>query len=179
MRTDVRQVDMGLGLTRALSVAAGNSTAGSFTTKVPTITKPSGAGIFDLKAMKETVARYLSLIFFGQGTANQTFNCRLTGWQPVGELDPYFTLWMPRTLVEFACTLGAATGVAGAQLVVADKIVDGLSLTTGNNNVDVEFISPADDTVAHALVDLKGSHLIEITFDMVNATSGNALFSIL
>lgn len=184
MHTDVRSVDMGLGLTRAFSVLLGNAADASFTVEVPTITKPTGTGVFDMKAMKEIVARYLDLQFFGQGNDDQTFNIRITGFKPVkGQvpLDPteYTTLWMPRTLAEFVCTLGTAVGVNGTQVTATDKMVDKLVVTTGNSNVDVEIISPDDNTEAHALIDLKGCHLIKFSVDMVSATNGNALFAIL
>lgn len=180
MHSNVHAVDLGLGLTRALSVANGNSADAAFPSRIPTLTKPVGVGVFDVRRMGQEVPQFLKAIFFGRSASNQTFTARVIGWMPLSDKDGGDTLWIPQTLVEVLCTLGMQAAVLSGQTAVADLFVDTIGTpVTGNDGVDVNRISPADDTVAHMLVDLKGSNLYEFLFKQGTASQMNALHGVL
>jgi hypothetical protein len=173
-RQDVRTIDFGLGLTRA---HATSPTTSSFPSRVPTTTKPTGAGVFDFRGQRPETPRHVLLIPFGTGNADTVFVLRLIGWRPCGDGRAGTDLWVPTTLAELTCTLGTATGAAGGQVAATEKFADTIAVVVGNANVDVSVSSPADNTAGHALVDLKGSWLVEFVIDVTDATAGNALFA--
>ena len=163
--------------------AAGNATATSFLSTIPTTTKPTigdrstSGGVIQIGSDTEVIPNNLLIVPFGVGNDTNTFVMRILGWRATkkGSLG---VLWIPILLGEFTCTLTTATGVAGAYLVVADKFCDTIAVvgTSGNANVDYVITSPTGDLVAHLTIDLKGCRLVEFQFDMTGATSGNALY---
>lgn len=157
-----------------------SSTASSFAAKIPTLTEPSGAGVFNLGKDGALARNGLMALGYGTGADNATFDVKIIGWRSVGlgtEL-----IWIPTVLAGITCTLSAITGVAGGALVAADRVVDTMTLMTalGTANVSVELVSPANDLdPAHAVVDLKGSGKIEVHFDLTGATAANLLLAFL
>lgn len=159
-----------------------NATDTSFPSKVPTATKPSGTGASASAAsVAETKgASNLRVVPFGAGSDTNTFSLRVIGWKFVGTPGSD-ELWVPTVLAEYSCALTTAVGVAAKAVLDTERFCDTLTLTAnmGNDGVDTTKFSPGGDLVAHFLVDLKGSDLFELTFDMTGATSGNALTQLL
>lgn len=155
---------------------AANATTSSFPSKVPTLTEPTGDGVINLCESGGTiVTNQLQIIPIGTTTANTVFYLKVIGWKTIKEND--VEQWIPTTLCQITCTLGAMVGVAASPVLDTQKFCDTLAVTIGNVGVDVEVVSPADDTIAHAIVDMKGSRKAEILIDRVDAASANALYS--
>lgn len=145
---------------------ATNATDTSFASKVPTTTEPTNDGVVDLAGQGEAPT-WLMLIPYGTGDADDAFDMRLLGWRKVA------TLWVPTILLQFTATLGTAVGVAGAAVVATEMFADTVSdPATGMGSVgaNCQPSSPANNTVAHYLVDTRGCPKVEFCFD---ATTGN------
>lgn len=153
-----------------VKVRADNSTDASYPSKLPTLTQPSGAGVINPPRTGEYSRGVMQIIPYGTDAADEVFGVRVIGWrQTAGEL------YIPIKLAELTCTLGTAVGVATADVDENQLFADTIAVAFGNDGVDVENLSPADNTVASAIVDTKGCPYIEILFDMDSAASGNAL----
>lgn len=171
------------GFRKARSV---NQTSASFVSKVPTGTEPkgdagtaTGASVTGL-ATDGAVSQNGALVMpYAIGADNVTFSMRVFGWRLIGS-DPTTLLWMPCLLVELACTASAFVGVATRLVLNTERFADTIALTTGNDDVSVDIVSPTGDVAGHALIDLKGSQKLEFTFSTGgSATSCNALFTLL
>lgn len=152
-----------------------NDTSSSFTSRIPTITKPTTNILNQNTPIIENV---LMLAFFGAGTENTTFDARVIGWNAMAFVKTDGSpgeLWIPTPLAQFSCTLSATVGVAGAPVTATDKFVDTITAASFNPTGGSEIVSPTGDLIAHAVLDAKGCDLVQIDFDMTGATSGNAL----
>lgn len=171
-----------------------NQTSASYVSKLPTATEPTGdAGTATGSSVIELVAPGLSpgsgsqvpnvmlASFFGEGANNSTFSARLVGWRPTGEENRETMLWIPVTVVAFTLTLSSTpVGVSGKVIDSNQLFADTIALVDGNDDVSVDIVSPEDDTIAHAVIDLKGFRKVEWTFATGgSATSCNALYSLL
>ena len=166
-------------------IQTANSTSAAFTaftSIIPTTTKPSGTGVFDLlsETVSENVGRripaYIQIQPFGVGTDTTTFVIRVIGWSRTIDSTPTTEVWVPTHLADLTCTLSVPTANAltnGVSNVFCDTIAE----TKGGD--DVYSISPAIDTPASVKLGLRGSELIQFDFDMTGATSGNALWRLL
>jgi hypothetical protein len=145
-------------LRRALTT---NSTAVSFQTLIPTVTEPSGAGIFDLfsaangDGFEPFVPRYLDVIPFGTDGNNDLHNMRVWGWSQVG----VSALYIPVLLAEVAFTLG---NISGAAIGTNHFMADTITLTYGDSNAPI--ITNAADLPAHFLIHMRGSRYIQFDF---------------
>lgn len=161
------------GLTRALAT---NSTAANFASLVPVTTLTiSGSvnGVYDLRPQPPD---NILLILFGTLTAGQTGNMRLWGWRQTGN-----GVWVQTLLAELLGTATAAANkpvAATADLAATDVICDTLSLVQGATaNVSCEVVSPGGSSLtAHAVVDLKGSQVIQFDPKKGTGTDVNALW---
>lgn len=169
-----------------------NATDASVPARTPTLTEPSGlgdsaaqataSGVIDLRnggAAGSPVQNRARITPYGAGSDTNTFTMRVIGWSRVtfragdATTEPKY-LWVPRTLAEFTCTLSTPVGVAGGAAINTDRFCDTIVRTIGADTSS-EVISPANDTVAHVTVDLKGCAKLEITFGTgSSATSCNA-----
>lgn len=177
-----------------------NATDSSLPTRVSTLTRPSGAGnaaaqttssIHDLRGDPfGSVSQNSALIVpYATASDNNTFAMRILGWRAVGNPAPSTPqpdqpLWVPVVLAEVTCTCtGAQPGVAGGIIGTAELFADTIALvgTTGNANVSIEIVSPADDaSIAHIVVDMKGFSMLELVFGTGGvATSCNALLAMM
>lgn len=159
-----------------------NSTDSGFPSRVPTMTAPSGTGVINLCTSDGMLAQNgMVLLLYGLGADNDTMSCRVIGWRSVGENDVTTGLWIPVILCEFAAVLSGATGVAGATILNTERFADTITLTTGNDDVSVDIVSPTGDVIAHAMMDLKGFQKVELTFKLGGTppTSMNALVALL
>jgi len=132
-----------------------------------------------------TAQNKVIIVPFGVGSDTQTFKMRLIGWRIAYERDSEenirTAIWIPVTLAEFTATLGTSPGLAGTVEGSAQLFADTIALdgTSGNDDIDISITSPADNTIAHVVVDVKGFEKLEITFDTnSSATSCNALVAL-
>jgi hypothetical protein len=178
-----------------------NSTATAFATLIPTVTEPvsvrSGevaSGIFDLVPGGRGLVQDTVLVgFFGAGADNATFDARLWGWDRIGS-DPATTLWVPRILASFTCTLSTMVGIAGAKIINTDRFADTLVVNAvapqpffpGVNATpaaefggSIKVFSPANNFMAWAEVPLMGCEKLQFDFDSTGSTDSNAVFRLL
>ena len=167
---------------RALTTS---STATSFATLISTVTEPTGDGIWSF--LKVPWGIHLS--FFGAGADDTTFDARIVGWDSIGT-DPQLTLWVPRIIASFSCTLSTQIGIASAKLINTDRFADTLTMNTtapqakftdtdsvgAATRGTIPIFSPANNVIAWAVVPLFGFNKIQFDFDMTGATNGNAVF---
>ncbi len=152
---------------------ATSSTDTSFPSRVATTTRPSSDGVFETRSFGEFTRGTLVLAPFGAGSDNTTFDMRVIAWRPTSPNG----LWVPTIVCQVSCTLSAAVGVAASDVLNTDRFADTITLGIGNAGIDCQVFSPANDTAGHVTLDAKGATLIEVTFDMTGATSGNALYT--
>jgi hypothetical protein len=167
-----------------------NETSTSHRALVPTITEPVSAAtatgtsafVFDA-GWKGAVAQNRVMIFpYGLGSDTNTFNMRIWGWRYLPQTTLLPAMWFPFPLAEFLCAISSGSpGLAGQQVIETEFFADTITVVAGQGNVlSYEIVSPANDTLAHVLVTLKGSSKYEITFDMVTGTtSANALLALI
>lgn len=148
---------------------AANSTSADFTAKIPTSTKPTGTGVFDLcdsqygVGTNGLVPQFLQLIPFGGNSNNETFSLRVWGWSQVVNQT---ALYIPQLLVELAVTFGSIDGTAIAtNMLMADTLVVTYG-ATDEKTLGTTVISPANDVSASALVHLRGCQFIEFDVDL-------------
>lgn len=172
-----------------------NATDNGFPTRVPRTTRPSGVGDNAAQATASAVIdrsqllddflgqNVLRLAFFGAGSNNNTFSARVIAWDNVDEQasqNDEADIWVPTVLCELAVTLSSTpVGLAGTVLNASQLFADTIALTgtTANDDVSIDIVSPANDTIAHVCLDMKGAQLIEVTFTTGgSATSCNALW---
>ena len=142
-----------------------NSTATSFAAKVPTATKPSGTGIFDLldytsiglHPNRQGMSKFLDIIPFGTAANNVTFDMQVWGWSVTNDATP---LWIPQLLLVLNVVCGNITSTAmPTNTFMAD------TLTVAKGDANAPKISPATEYSASVLVHLRGCELIEFEFD--------------
>lgn len=157
---------------------------------VPTLTDVSSAtaqvGIELSQPNGGASQNAVQVLPFGVGADDATFSMRIIGWQKsiglVGKEVLDTELWVPLVLVEVLCTLSTFVGVAGRYVLDTERLVDIITLvgTTGNAGVDVDIVSPGNNTPGRLLVDLLGSSVLEVQFTTGgSATSCNALLGYL
>ena len=159
-----------------------NSADTSFSAKLITATKPSGDAVVDLLdtdlglALGLSAPRYVQILPYGSNTNDTTFSMRLWAWNRTAGLAT--ELWVPQLLVELAVTLDdTLTTADGLDDATYDDnlCADTIAISLGDTESPV--ISPADGlTPASILVHIRAAQLLEWSFDMTGAESGNALF---
>lgn len=182
---------LSMDLRKARSV---NQTSNGYVAKIPTIAEPvgdantaTGASVIDLSATPkgDRSQNFLLIIPYGTGSSNGTFSLRVVGWSRIpGIQTTQPSLWIPINLLELACTLGTPTGVNGSPIVAAELFVDTITVTKGSTlsgeAPSENILSPANDTIGCALVDLKGFQKVELSFTTGgSATDCNALVALL
>jgi len=154
-----------------------NSTDATYPSRVPTLTEPTGNGVVEMAAIAGEMPSHLLMVPYATGPSNATFRSRMIGWRRLLSTTGV-ALWLPVILGEFACTLGTTVGVSGGAISTGERMVDTLTLNVGNANVSVEVVSPANDTIAHAVIDAKGFAKLEFLFEIVASTTDmNALIA--
>lgn len=145
-----------------------NDSSSAFTAPAATTTKPS-TNIIDRGL---TVCENLIQVMpFGTGADNTTFDMRIIGWNAVSN----GTLWVPTLLAGFSCTLSAAVGVAGSDVIATERFADTITAASYNPTSGAEAISPTGDVAGHVVVDVKGADVVQVVYDMTGATNANCL----
>ncbi len=161
---------------------AANATTDSFTNKIPTLTAPTGVGVFDLLdpavglGAEPYIPTRLMLAPFGSDADNEAFDLRLWGWSKIKvSAGPTF-VWVPQLLVQLAVTLG---NIDAAALFASNFMADTIAVTDGASGSDeygASIISTVLDTASTVLVGLRGCERIEFAVDIGTAASGNCLW---
>lgn len=178
------------------SVRAVNSTDASYPTRAPTFTEPTGQGgaaaqttfaIVDFAPKDGAYGQNsVRLEPFGVGADTTTFKMRVLGWKFIrpqnGQTGAGF--WSETTLLEVLCTIstGCPAGLTGGCVLGTSFHADTIALvgTSGNDDVTVSILSPADNTPGHLTLAVEGYQKVEVIFDLnSSATSANAFFTIL
>lgn len=157
--------------TSKLSRVRATSATGSFPSKVPTATQPTGDGVVG-DPIVQGAPQYIQVIPFGDGADDSTFDLRVIGWK-VSDLG----LWVPTILAQAACTLSTAVGVDTYEVTSSQRFADTISLTQVRADVDSKLSSPTGNLVGSFQVETRGSAFIEVTFNLGTATGANALVS--
>jgi hypothetical protein len=151
-----------------------NSTASSFTAKIPTVTEPTHSdanGIYNLYdsglgiGVDGRVPKRLLVIPFGGNSNDETFSMRVWGWsKTIGAAGT--ALWIPQLLAELAVTLGNISATAiEANMLMSDTVVVTYGITD-EKTLGVSIMAPANDVPAAAWIDLRGCEKIEFDFDL-------------
>jgi hypothetical protein len=128
------------------------------------------------------VQNALKIVPFGVGDDGDKFNLRVLGYFKVqaeagsGQDDQ----WTWVNLCEVECVLTSSlVGLAGCVVSDTEKYCDIINFVSGNSNVSLEITTPADNSRAHFLIDVKGASIVELIYavgdDGTAATSANAL----
>jgi hypothetical protein len=157
--------------TSKLSRVRATSATGSFPSKVPTATQPTGAGVVE-DPVVQGAPQYVQIIPFGDGDDDSTFDLRVMGWK-VSDLG----LWVPTILAQAACTLSATVGVDTYEATSSQRFADTIVLTQVRTNVDSKLSNPTGNLIASFQVETRGCAFIEVTFNLGTATGANALVS--
>lgn len=143
---------------------------------------PSGDGVVKIgTAQTQMVPNSLIFKFFGVGANNNAGSVRIWGWEGCvgndGSNSSGPNIWYePTLLAELALTLGQRAGVAGGLIETTDLEVDTITVTVGNDDVDLSMISSTDVRGMYARVDLQGNRVWQAEFDKGTATSLNCLY---
>ncbi len=182
------EMNVSVNLTTCFKKAQTTDSANaSFTSKVPTVTEPTGDGIINCRdggGVEWPV--WLTVVPYGDGADEDAFSIRIIGWRRIGSVGaPGSYLWVPATLCECACTEGTAVGVAGAPVTNSFRFCDTITIVTEptttavtTRNGTVELFSPGDNTVGYFRVKLCGVEKIEFNWDQTtNTPNMNALIA--
>ena len=169
-----------------------NQSSGSFVSKVPTTTEPTGdagnatgTSIIELvppgtQGGGGCVQNLVRIMPYGTGSATNTFSMRIIGWSKLPSSSPPQKpdLWVPVVLAELLCTLSSVTGVAGSDVDNTQLFAGTIAIvgTSGNPGVSLDIVSPANSVIAHVVADMKGFQKLELSFSTgSSATDCNAL----
>jgi hypothetical protein len=171
----------------ALTNAGGNVTTASITFPLPATSSPvgvgvaSGDGVIPLGAGGSLAPNGLQIVPFGAGSSTNTFSMNVYGWREVrGPAVAVGTvnLYVAYVLATFTCTLCTVPGLANTPVNASQLFCGTIALVAGNANISNEVVSPTGNTVAHVIVDVKGSKWVEVRFGTgSSATSCNALYA--
>jgi len=125
----------------------------------------------------------VEFLLYGTGADDSTLACRVIAWAPLqndrgSSITSATQIWIPVVLIEVDAVLSTCVGVAGKAIAETDRFADTITLvgTTANADINVNIVSPANNTPARVYLDLEGAMMLEFSFDMGNATGGNALY---
>lgn len=148
-----------------------NATDNSFTSLACTKTEPTGTGVIATGWANGTSFPNLTLLAFGTGNENTTFDVRIVGWKKVG------ATWIPTILAQGTCTLSKFVGVANGDVVATERFADTLSFS-GYSGVTVQNPG-ADAAPAWATLALAGFAKIQIFVSLgSSATAANLLLQL-
>ncbi len=135
-----------------------------------------------------TIPCAIQVMPYGLGSDNDVFSMRLVGLrriaQPIADGRCQF---VREKIAVLACTISAAVGLAGGQVINTERFADTISITfEATYTADttragtIMLYSPADDTPANAIVPLVGYEAVEIEWDQTTGTpTMNALVTFL
>lgn len=163
-----------------------NYATNGYPTRIPTITKPSGAGVIAMGDGGSICPQWIRFLPLGTGANDTTFLMKVLLWKPT-RLAPGVPLWIPEVLGEWTCTLGTSVGVAGSDLAAAQTFCDTITMTGGPTFVTTGAppivekwfqVSPLADQIGSITVPSLGARLVEAIYSTGGvATDCNALYT--
>lgn len=164
-----------------------NTTASSFATIAPTLTKPTtddSSGV----AILPTNNAVVRMSLFGAGSDDTTFDIKVVGWSRVAvdgaSVDPpanpdKTVEWIPSAMAFLTATLSATTGVASGVIGgTSQRFADTIAEASGGYTFgSINIFSPGDDLPGYVEIPTSGFQMIGVYFDMTGATSGNVLYA--
>lgn len=164
---------------------AANSTDTTFATKVPVVARPSNDGVIDLSQEGDAVPGWVKVFAVGVGANNDAFSVRIYGWSRVIAADATKNIWIPQIIGELAFIMGQKAGLLSTVVPSTELFADTVTIvseptTTAATTRDGKIVtySPANDTLAFAVVPVWGFELIEFNFDnTTNTPTMNVLYS--
>lgn len=158
--------------------------------------RPSGKGdaaanttrsVFSLMGNDEArsggsaVQNCIKVMLYGTDANNETVAARFYVWSLLIELGDMDTaVWIPTLLCEVTGTLSSTiVGVSGGIVNASQMFCDTLAIvgTSGNDDVSIDIVSPANDTPAHIVMDFKGGQLFEPVLEIGTGASANGLWA--
>ena len=164
-----------------------NLNTSSFGALAATITKPSGNGILELTSIRTgAVPCRMKLAFVGVGSDNDVYSARFTGWVRIGTAETG-ALWLPFPFLEVAATLGTLAGLGTEIVPSTERFADTITIVTERTLTSdvtregtVEVYSPANNTIAHIIVEPGDFELIQVQEDQTTGTpTANVLVSLM
>lgn len=155
---------------------ATNDTSTSFAAHIETFTQPSGESVIPMGHGESPIStpNGLTMVFFGTTSENDTFLCRVIGWDY--SLKSGKKVWNPCVLCQVTATLGTETGITGGEIATS-LVADTIALTYGNDDVNISIISPANNVRAHLTLDSVGFPFVQCLFHRnSSAASCNLLY---
>lgn len=155
-------------------------TGSTITAPAPVLAKgttpPLSDGCIEMAGMDgPSTSNGLKLFFYGTDTADQTFIARAFGWELAGVTE---LMWVPFPLFAWSGILGSRAGLTGGIVGSSYLFADTLTIALGNAGVGGEVVSPADNSIAHAIFDTKGARYVSISLARnASSVSLNALYS--
>ena len=148
-----------------------NDSSTSFAAKIITITEPSGEGVIENVRSAEN----MQVAFFGAGSAAQTFDALVIGWNELRNGTK--NVWVPTPIIHLTATLGSAAGLAAADVIDTDLLAHTIAVAS-SGGIGVINSQVAGNRMASALFDVTGYRKLEVIFDMTGATNGNCLYKL-
>lgn len=172
-------------LTRALQL--GNSQATDWNALIPTITPPSGDGVFAAGHEGQFAPGLIKLMPISQGSAAGTqFLFRVYAWDSLRAIantsEPRAT-WIPSLLGEFLCTDSGLCGPTYAGytglLEPNESLCDTITLNQGSLGPTelIKSTGPGTDLAAYVKLDLAGCRFFQFDFKQVDQIGMNCLWS--
>lgn len=171
-----------------IAVYKTDATTASFPTLSPTTGSPAGDGVVQLApntqlANGQTADNNIKFLFYGTGGDNSTFSAQIVYWSSVPFLkknnvaSSTVDLWVPEIVCNIDGVLCATVGSSGTYIDASHRFADTLSLTSSTANITANaIISPANNSIASITMDLSGTQMVEVIFDLGSATAMNAIY---
>lgn len=164
---------------------ATNKAVGTLPVPVPQLADPLergsngaiAAGVVDISPSGASPSNYGKFIFYGTGTATQTFEAKIIGWQQAQQ--GVNSVWIPVTLADLLCTLSSTPGPTGSTgpVLATHKMVGTIAVISSLIETNYD-LWPADNGIQMIRMDLSGFQRLQLLIGTESsATDGNALFS--
>lgn len=154
-------------------VAATDITTGSITVPVDLKLEPSGNGIVKLQALEGgDLPKRVLIQPISVGANDDTYTLNVYGWRRIGRGNGQS--FHPILLGGFACTAGAKTGIAGADVDNLHFYADTITMTAnyGVANVTNVIISPALDDYATIELYTRGCPILSFLMALGTTPTG-------
>ncbi len=179
--------DLGRNFTKA---KATNESTGTFASKIPTVTEPTGDGVHDLVGPGLLVPQRMLVIPYGLGSDDNAGQVRIYSWKKINdESQNNPTLWVPFCIAGLTVTFSTAVGIAGSPVLNTERFADTFGITSGfeptitadtTREGSILLQSIGSNLIGFAIVPLYGAQKVEFTFRQTSGTpTMNALFALL
>ena len=138
-------------------------------------------GVLDISSGNRSGGiNYGKFLFYGTGTAAQTFEAKLIGWTWANTAIAGVGsgIWLPTTLADLTCTLGSTAGAGTTGLLTTSQLMVG-TIAVISSLIEANYdLIPADNGIQMIRLDLSGFQRIQMCVGPSGgATNGNGLLS--